>query len=859
MCAHTTPIPRLFPSLMTLRGLLIGLSLFFYAQLKYERDFPPYVFIIQAGVLVTLSSWAFWKLMRREPLVRSPLAFPFIGMLVAATLATYWSVDPRRSVDGLLVILVFTLAFFLFSDLLQKGWPPATFTTALLWFASMAVVLGTWNIGVDHWQTWQRRVPGYPVFLFEYRLFGVFDHPNFLAPLITLALPFAILQLERSRTWRARIGWGLWIWAYETVLFFTRSRGGWFAALVGATVIVFWLLIEPGLPHRVGLRQWWRRAWKVLLGGTLAFGWFVLLWRLPDIQALIEARTTTIQSTFSTNSSATIAGTLQHHRMALWRLAWEQFLAHPLTGSGPLTFAHAYVNHMASVRIWVPAHAHSLYFEMLATQGMVGCSALLWLLAAGLRVCGQGLWLACKRISQTAPPQDPTLWSESPPSCSEHGRLLWGVCAALASYLTHSLVDVVGKLASNDLVAVMLVTIGVWAAEALRKCQQAQQAVPTVQPEQPLLARWTLGTVILIPGLVFILIRQGMGLVAMHEAIDAAVQGNWSRAAQAMDEAVSIDPQFSFYWGQRGYAYSVLAAPLDGEDDPFARARAIESYAIAIETAPAYVPHLLNLAALLEQEGLPDAAKQKLEQAVVLPQAVYWALPSFLLAEVYGREGNEPSMRQSIHEALAREVHAAEMAACRRMPQCQTIARTLPLSPTVSRTYAIHRQVSVLLQRGYPRKALALLDTIPLSDPEPFPWFDRARAHLALGEQAQAQYAFGAGHMLWHDNPYTSAAATIAAITRAALLRAQNEHEAAIHALESAVLPRVVGDGYSYSVFGRVGLPGVLQPRLDLLQRTADDLAIYRQLERWYRERGMEQRANWARTHANLLASWLRQ
>jgi O-antigen ligase len=821
--------------------LLIGLVLYFYVQLEFFRSVPPMAFYIEGAILLLFFLWGGWKLARRERLVRSPLTLPLVGLLGATTLSTLFSIDPRHSFDGLLITLVMVLFFFLFCDMLLAGWSPHTLISALLWLATLAIGTGLYKGLAYYWQEWQAYMGDYPLVLLNYRLSGVTDHPNFLAAMLNLALPFAIVRLARARQWWGRTGWALWLLAYEIVLVLTRSRGGWVAASAAATLAVIWLLLASGRGHRVGGISWLRRTWPVWSTTLLYAAVFFLLVRGPDLWASLTTPTENTAadsvafSELSTNSAESVVTTFQSHRLILWEIAWKQFLEHPLWGEGPLSFPYAYVDAMWTVRFWVPMHTHSLFFELLGTQGAMGFLAFAWVVLAGFVLFARSLYRG-----QGIGDRGQGTGDGGQGKRTLNPDLLLCVCAALASFFVHSLVDVIGRLPSNTLMLIILVVIGLHASGALWQDNRK-------------MSRWTMGVLVVVPVLVVVLVRQGMGLDALHRAMENALGNDWAAAASAMDEAVAADPQNIFYYGQRGYAYSVLAAPAVGPGDPLARARAIQSYERSLQLAPPYIPNLLNLATLLEQTGHRQQARQVLEHAVALPQSRYWALPHLLLADYEVREGNMETARQHFAEAFRSESYAPEMAACQRSEACREAAATAADPRPI---YKMHYAVQDLLEQGEPQQALDLLEAIPPTSSEPLPWLDRANAHLALGQISQARYAL---HMAdttrqLKVSPFLT---TQAALTHAGLLRSVGEKQEAIAALEESAFSHAVGSPYSYGVFQQTDLPGKFCPRLDLLQRTASDLAIYRLLVQLYAEQGEQEGAVWAQTRADALAMLL--
>ncbi len=74
-------------------------------------------------------------------------------------------------------------------------------------------------------------------------------------------------------------------------------------------------------------------------------------------------------------------------RVAMWRVAWQEFLAHPLLGVGPeqfrVAYARYYAEHLAQLseaaRLYaIPSttHAHNFFLSLLAEVGVVGAASL---------------------------------------------------------------------------------------------------------------------------------------------------------------------------------------------------------------------------------------------------------------------------------------------------------------------------------------------------------------------------------------------------------------------------------------------------------------------------------------------------
>ncbi len=822
----------------TMRWMLTGFALFVYAWLDYRRYVPPFVFITQGTVLLLLGGWGVWKMARREGLVSSPLAWPLVAFLAATTLSTIFSVDMRRSYDGLLVTLVLVLSFFVLCDLVRAGWRLSVLVNIIVWAATLAIGIGVWVTASHFWEQWQLARAGYPAFLVEFRLYEVADHPNLLAALINLALPFVIMRLAGSEKLAGRVGWAVWLAGYVVVLVFSRSRGGMVAAGGMAVLSVGWLLLWQGLPWRENLGDWFRRTLPVW-GGVVVYGaLFVLLLSAPDMLASAQGGGDTAngatRSEYTTSGGRTVESAATG-RMGFWGVAWHSFQQYPLLGSGPRTYGYAFVAEKSSVREWLTAHAHSLYMQILGTQGVVGAVCFAWVVLAGMATFVRALWRSREEWVGGYPGglgEEPEAYNTWP--------LVLAVCVALSGFFVHSIVDVPGSLTTNHLFVVLVTVVGLAAAGVLRPERATLPRGVVLVGVIPLLFAW-------------VLVSYGMAQRALFDGLVYGINNQWEDAAHAMDRAVENDPHFVFYHDQRGYAYSVLAMPVDETGDTMAHQQAMESYVIALREGPPHIPAMLNAAAAFRAGGMPALADEVLERAVALPQAKLWALPWLLLAERQAEAGRMTEAETLVERAFAAEPHAPAMAACQQSSICRAMSGRPEQQP--SQEIAAHEEAQALLAQGQPEQALAVLDTVSVRSASPLPWLGRAEMYVTLGQLERAEAALDTASALQASGVHAQTAAYDARV-RAALALARGQEAQAIAALEEAAYPRV-SLGYSYALFHRFSLPGELAPRLDLLQRTPDDLAVYRQLATLHQQQGHTDEAARAQAYADALATLL--
>ncbi|MDP9315657.1 MAG: O-antigen ligase family protein [Chloroflexota bacterium] len=487
--------------------------------------------------------------------------------------------------------------------------------------ATLLLAVGLWTAFQWYWSWWQMRVLEYPPFLLTYRLYAL-THANLLTGLVNLALPFAILGLAQARSWAARGGWACWLLAADLVLFWADSRGGLLATAVIVGLTVIWLVAQHHGENDT-LMSILRRSWRVpvtLLGYLSLFG----LLRLSRMAAS--------SSEFSLHGGGSTGG-----RITFWGVAWQAFVQHPLTGSGPQTYPRMYVDTLPFSRWWIGAHAHNLYLNILGEQGLLGGLAFAAIVLFGVWTLFRAWWIVA----------------------AERRPLLLGVSAALAGFLVHSLVDVITAFPLNGVMVVLLAAVGMHLA------QPKALAMPRLPRLVAVLALLPLAAAML-------LVRYNTAEAAQVRSLVQARAGNWPGAAQALDEALNADPDFALLYGQRAFAHGVQALPVGKPIDQQALTLALRDYAQAIRREPRYVPNLLNQAALLRASGDPTGAVEALTLAG--QHGGDWALPALLLGEHYASLGQEAAAKEWFARAFAAEPNARKMAACQGSAACRRIA-----------------------------------------------------------------------------------------------------------------------------------------------------------------------------------------
>jgi len=350
---------------MALAGCLYG-----YVRLGVARYLPPVSLYVASVVTLGLCAWWLHKAWNREHLVVSPLTVPLLVFLACMGLSTLTSVDRRISCEALLNMAALVAISLGVHDLLAKRWPTGALIDAVILLASFFLVEGLWEIGAWYGRWLRLSVPGYTTFPITFRLFGVSDHPNQLPLFIYLALPFTILRLSTAHQRWQRVGWFCWLAAADIVLYYANSRGGFIATAVVVASMLFLVALQRCDPRDHGWAHWLRSTRRIWFAAVPYLILFACLWRFNVAVA-------TSDYTTHGGGLATGAG-----RFRFWRIAWNQFLTAPILGTGPQTYSLAYALAQQQSRgpSFMIAHAHNLYLNILAQQGIVGVVAGAWVL-----------------------------------------------------------------------------------------------------------------------------------------------------------------------------------------------------------------------------------------------------------------------------------------------------------------------------------------------------------------------------------------------------------------------------------------------------------------------------------------------
>jgi O-antigen ligase/tetratricopeptide (TPR) repeat protein len=380
----------------------------------FPRTLTLHLMILGAAVVYAV----YLAVARRLP-GGSPLDLPVIGVVAAYALATYTSISWRASLEPTLQIGAAVIAFYALADL---PFLSATQLRRAFMLAGAALSIYTlWVVGNDYadYLRLANKVDGlnasniFPATV--PRVHDVSDHPNVLAMLLTLFMPFFAMAAYRSASRWERAGGFAALFAGGWAVFLTLSRGGWAGVAVGVVITLAgaWLTVRVHDREQAGRSLTWETFVPAGFSPTA-------LAAVGGAIALVAFGTLAFLASSSTRPGWLFRSSLSARQDA-WHVGRDIFSDHPLTGAGPNVFGllfPQYSKHAAEFVVHTQ-HAHNGFLQVADDAGLVGLFAIAALAAAII----YALWRTWRLGSLEQ-------------------RLLAVACAgALAGFSTHNMVD----------------------------------------------------------------------------------------------------------------------------------------------------------------------------------------------------------------------------------------------------------------------------------------------------------------------------------------------------------------------------------------------------------------------------------
>lgn len=461
-------------------------------------DFQPLTLALLGGGFVL---WLVWHARTQRPWYITALDLVVVGWWLVFALSVLANGETwRRSAGALWYMGLYTLVFFVLSDLMAQGMPRRTLSFVVLIAGGLHVVIGALQT-VTLLQTGGFDTLRRPV--------GLIGNPNAYGALLLALLPLALSEVLAARRTIMRGVWLVYSGAIAALLFFSASRGAWAGAAVGLVVYGGLMLRHYNLTSPAALRTAWGQLSRGMQG-------LIAIFALMAFLGVVVAGLFFVRSLSDQTRSADL-------RTYLWVAAGQAFQEKPLTGWGLFTYGRQ-LDRFSSIPPMQPhSHAHNVIFTMAAELGIPG----LLILFASVVVTVTQMRRVVKAL--------------------DRDRVIWiGQAAALIGLGIHHLLDTPAMMPVIALLVVIL----------LAGSTTLPQPVARSVRFQPVFSGMSVigVTVLLVLGAWDVQLHMTYG-AALELGLDDPIAG-----AQALGPVVAQDPRQSAALLEQAYLYGMAAS-----------------------------------------------------------------------------------------------------------------------------------------------------------------------------------------------------------------------------------------------------------------------------------------------------------
>ena len=330
--------------------VILGTAFLLLGYTQVYIYYPVLEFLVILFSLIA-AGWLIFGQRAQTPALKWLLVW---GLLFAINF--FFSSDPRRSVEQILLYATGFFVFMLTYDLVSRGWPVKYFVRAILIAGSFVLALIAISLGSWYAQ-WLAIDPSKLIPSITYRpgLANIFAPFAYLVGLLALILGFyTTKKLHRT------LYWVFTLFAFA-ILFVTSSRGGWLGLAAGLAFLFFFSLKKYALE--------WKKILSTVLSNKLLLSGAILAALLVITAGGYVLYRQSLQPTH---------GGLLSSRRDLWIPAIRAFLKNPVGGTGMFTYGSTFLEVNSVPRGDAYAHAHSIFMNTLGEMGLLGAGLLVF-------------------------------------------------------------------------------------------------------------------------------------------------------------------------------------------------------------------------------------------------------------------------------------------------------------------------------------------------------------------------------------------------------------------------------------------------------------------------------------------------
>ncbi len=323
---------------------LILLLSYFYLIASTHNGLVNYT-IFMITIILFLIFEVLWLIYGQTVSIRKEIPIViFLGVLI---IATFFSIDPRRSITEVWLLGTALFLFLITSDMVSRGWGIDLWVKALLVVGGI-VMLFTWREAFVWYQHWYAST-GIIIPEISYRL----PAPNFLAVFLNLLVMMSVAFSFFTKSKGGKLLLVVWSLSALGLIYLTSSRGGWLgtAAGLGSMLLLAGLAFPQKRKH---VFKWLRQHRMVTVLMVIGMITMLLVFAWVFIQ----------QSKQPTHAA------LGDSRSFLWSPAWQAFIKSPIIGSGPYTYISFYMQQNSMPPSPMYLFAHNIYLDLLSGSGV---------------------------------------------------------------------------------------------------------------------------------------------------------------------------------------------------------------------------------------------------------------------------------------------------------------------------------------------------------------------------------------------------------------------------------------------------------------------------------------------------------